>query len=194
VDYPVQDYEIIDFKAGDFKDNYNNYYCTMALRGISEAVTIATPDPTKFHTGMLLYGTIEHKISRAQKPYLKFKRMQKEDAPTAPRPQAEFMAPAAAPKKEWQPESPERQHSINRSVALNNAAAVNVGKTAEVVLATADAFYEWLDGSPVKTVSPEEERAQKQASADEARLRNTFQEDEVYPVEDEPIDLNQIPF
>jgi len=144
----ARDYEVLDFKKGTFKDDYGNWYCNMALKGVGEPVTIAVKDPTQFETGMTLYGTIETKTSRAGKEYLKFKREQKEES---------VGTQGVAQKGSWQPESPERQDSINRSVAINNAAVVfqGTGVEAERVIAYADSFYTWLTAARATTAVDE---------------------------------------
>ena len=141
-DYETKDYKVIEFKRGDWVDNFGNYWCDMALEGVSEPVRIAVKDPTQFESGQVLYGTIEHGNSKAGKPYLKFKRLKKEDGNAG-----------TETKREWQPESPERQDSINRSVALNNAAVIYQGSGVEPgdVTKTADVFYAWLKG-PIAAV------------------------------------------
>jgi len=132
----AQDYKVLDFKKGTYQDNYGNYWCDMALEGFGEPVRIAVKDPMEFSTGMTLYGIIETKTSQAGKEYYRFKREKKEEAASSEEPA----------KSAWQPESPERQDSINRSVSLNNAAVVfqGTGVEAEQVVAYADEFYAWL--------------------------------------------------
>lgn len=89
----AQDYEVLDFKKGIKQDDYGNYWCSMALKGVGEPVSIAVKDPTQFSTGMTLYGTVENKVSRAGKDYLKFKREKKE----------EVSSPGEPAKTSWQP-------------------------------------------------------------------------------------------
>lgn len=131
-----RDYKVLDFKKGTWQDDFGNYWCDMALEGVGEPVRIAVKDPTEFHNGMTLYGSLETKQNKNGSEYLKFKREKNEEAPEAP----------ATPAKSWQPESPERQENISRSVALNNAAAVFQGSGVEAddVLKVADKFYGWL--------------------------------------------------
>lgn len=77
----AQEYEVLQFKKGDFQDNYGNYWCDMALKGVGEPVRIAVKDPTQFQDGMTLYGSVETKTSKAGKEYLKFKREEREEDP-----------------------------------------------------------------------------------------------------------------
>lgn len=77
----AQEYEVLQFKKGDFQDNYGNYWCDMALKGVGEPVRIAVKDPTQFQDGMTLYGSVETKTSKAGKEYMKFKREEREDDP-----------------------------------------------------------------------------------------------------------------
>jgi hypothetical protein len=101
----AQDYKVLQFKKGDFRDNNNNYWCDMALHGVGEPVRIVVKDPTQYHDGMELYGRVEEKTSQAGKQYLRFYREQKDDN------QASFTASTSTPpapsgqpvKKEWQP-------------------------------------------------------------------------------------------
>lgn len=170
-DYETKDYEVVQFKAGTFMDNYQNYWCDMALKGISEPVRIAVKDPTQFHDGMVLYGTIDHAKSKSNKPYLRFKRIEKKEE-SAPASLATDKAASG-----WSHENPERQDSINRSVALNDAALVyqGTGVAAESITEMADAFYAWLRG-PVGAVN------------------DVFGADTVHDVKDEPINLEDIPY
>lgn len=76
----AQEYEVLQFKAGDFQDSHGNYWCDMALRGVSEPVRIVVKDPMQFHDGMMLYGRVEDATSKAGKPYRRFYREQKPDS------------------------------------------------------------------------------------------------------------------
>jgi hypothetical protein len=153
----AQDYEILDFKKGTFQDNYGNYWCDMALKGFGEPVRIAVKDPTEFHEGMSLYGVVEEKESKAGKSYYRFKREKKEET-----------SASSSPSNNW--ESPERQDSINRSVALNNANILfqSTAADADEVLRIADKYYDWL--------------------------KNHQTTDVIEPVTDKPITLDDIPF
>ena len=192
-----QDYHVLQFKRGTWKDNNDNFWCDMALTGISEPVRIAVKDPQQFHDDMELYGVIEDATSQAGKPYLKFTRKKKEDDKSV---QAELIG-QASPKNERLPESPEKQHSINKSVALNNAVLLYANAANKSnVLAKANEFLGWLESTDPKVEAPsisqsvEEAQAQREAERDNERLHNTFQEDEVYQPGDDPIDINDIPF
>jgi hypothetical protein len=69
-----QEYEIIQFKKGDFQDNHGNFWCDMALRGVSEPVKIVVKDPTKYQDGDKIYGRITQETSKAGKSYQRFRR------------------------------------------------------------------------------------------------------------------------
>lgn len=108
----AQHYEVLDFKKGTFKDDNQNWWCNMALKGIGEPVSIAVKDPTQFHTGMTLYGTIETKVSRSGKDYLRFKREKEPEQPASSREPA---------KSSWQPRDDE---SIRAQFAIKTAAQI----------------------------------------------------------------------
>ena len=85
----AQDYEIIDFKAGDFKDHQGNVWVEVAFKGVSEPARWAMrPESVeKYTVGTEVYGHIEDATSKAGKPYNRFKTDKREDynqAPAAP--------------------------------------------------------------------------------------------------------------
>jgi hypothetical protein len=189
-----QDYEILQFKKGDFQDNFGNYWCDMALKGFGEPVRIAVKDPAQFEAGQTLYGTIETKQSRAGKEYYKFNRQKKEDEPYGSQ-----KSNTTSGKKDWQPRDDNAiraQWSIGQ--AMTHFAAKEEVKLADVEK-LAKALYVMVDRvkqdgiATEPDISPEELQARRETERDAERLRNTLQEDEVYmPVGE--INLADIPF
>jgi hypothetical protein len=198
-----QDYEVLQFKAGDYQDNNQNFWCDMALRGVGEPVRIVVRDPSQFHDGMTLYGKVTEETSRAGKSYLRFRREQKPEQTT---PQVVALgATPPAPKTEWQPKD---QNAIRAQWAIGQACGLCDKFEPNAILQVAQTLYEMVDvvkrpkaDAPEMGLTPEEEVAQKQAKADAERIRQTFSDGSPVPdvvIEDfdenEPIDLNSIPF
>jgi hypothetical protein len=77
----AKDYVIRDFQKGDFRDQNGNYWCDAAFEGVGEPVKMVVKDPMKFTNGMTVYGYIRGMSSKAGKPYQRFYRVQKEEAP-----------------------------------------------------------------------------------------------------------------
>lgn len=142
----MQDYKVLQFKKGDFQDNHGNYWCDMALEGVSEPVRIVVKDPSKYADGMELYGEVKEQTSKAGKTYLRFFRGQKE--------QQSFI------KKEWQPRDDSAiraQWAIGQSVVLYNANNEDsLGPHMNVIEAQAKELYAMVDRvkgeTPVKTL------------------------------------------
>lgn len=127
-------YRVTSFKTGTFKDDYGNTWCSMSLEGFGEPVTIVLKDPSTVHVGSELYGRIEQAKKKNGGEYWRFKKEQKEEAPTQ-----------ATEQKGWH-ESPEKQESINKAVALNNAVIyAGIEKlTVADTLNVAEQFVKWL--------------------------------------------------
>lgn len=184
----AQDYEVAHFKKGDFQDNFGNYWCDMALKGVGEPVRIAVKDPTQFHDGMILYGSIETKQSRAGKDYLKFKRMEKEEQ------QPPLSPTGGTTKKEWIPRDEDAiraQWAIGQSVILHN----HVDKSAEssapntnYIEQYAKELYAMVD----RVKAPTAKILDPSATAED--IQNLVQQDTVHDAADEPINLDDIPF
>lgn len=75
-----QEYTVLQFKKGDFQDAHKNFWCDMALEGVSEPVRIVVKDPTKYSNGMKLYGHITDEVSKAGKPYQRFRKAQQQES------------------------------------------------------------------------------------------------------------------
>lgn len=74
-------YEVTSFKPSDFKDNYGNTWCDMALLKFGEPVKIVLKDPSTVKVGDKLYGTINTQTSKAGKEYFKFKKEMPQESP-----------------------------------------------------------------------------------------------------------------
>lgn len=73
----AQDYKLLQFKPSDFKDQHGNTWCDAAFEGVSEPVKWVVKDPTKAEVGKTYYGEIVQKTSKADKPYQRFYPRQK---------------------------------------------------------------------------------------------------------------------
>jgi hypothetical protein len=183
MNYETKDYEVVQFKKGDFQDNYGNFWCDMVLRGIGEPVRIVVKDPTQYHDGMTLYGTIESKVSKAGKGYLRFKKVEKEETPP-------LSPTGGTTKKEWTPRDDE---SIKAQWAIRTAVEMfrNWNKERpelEEVEKTAKEFFSMIDR--VKTPGP---KIVDGMSAEQ--IASQFgNPDEVFNPGEEPISLSDIPF
>ena len=131
----TQEYELVDLRISDFKDDYGNSWVDAAFQGVSEPVKWVVKDPDTLKVGQKYYGRIDVKTSKAGKTYNRFYKEQKEDTPGTP-------------------ENASKEESIHRSVALQQAVAYTIGhKLPEKgVTELADTFYDWLVGK----VEPEE--------------------------------------
>lgn len=142
-------YKIVQFKPTDYKDQYENYWCDVAFEGVSEPAKWSMREESvpKWKEGMEVYGHIEEATSRANKPYNRFKT----DKVPEGAPEATPASPGGSKPSGGWTESPEKQQSINRAVALNNASVLfeGLGGGADVtnIIAIADTFYTWLSTS-----------------------------------------------
>jgi hypothetical protein len=170
-----QDYEILQFKPSDFQDQNGNYWCDMALKGVSEPVKIVVKDPTQFKDGQSLYGHITDETSKAGKAYRRFRREKK----------ADFHEKVG--KKEWTPRDDmaiRAQWAIGQS--MSHFATKDEVKLADVET-LAGALFDMVDrvkDSGLKATGVEGEQNQM----DEFK-------DKVVEFDDEaPINLADIPF
>ena len=153
------EYKIKDVKAGNiWSSGYGEMQSyTLVIDGVGEPVVLNKKVPVKQEpkVGDTLFGTLEEKTNGKGNVYMKF---------TAQKPPE---ATGQAQSSNWH-ESPEKQQSINRAVALNNA-VVTSGVTDDVakVLEIAGAYFGWLTNE-VKEVKEE--------------------------IKEEPISLDDIPF
>lgn len=141
-----QEFEIKNFQKGDFVDDHGNYWCSMALAGVSEPVRIVVKDPMQYRDGMTLYGHISDETSKAGKPYLRFRKDQRD----------EHQKPNQAPGEAGTPVSYEQrqdntQESIARSVALKAAVDfVNKHSEPSDVIMVAEQYLAWLTKTPIE--------------------------------------------
>ena len=132
------EYEIVDVKKGNqWSSGYGEMQSyTISLKGVSEPVVLNKKVPVKQepHVGELLYGSLEEKTNQKGNVYMKFS--------AEKRPEAAGQAQTS----NWH-ESPEKQQSINRAVALNNAVITSgVTEDYKTVIAIADIYLTWLSG------------------------------------------------
>jgi hypothetical protein len=156
------EYKIIDVKQGNqWPSPYGEMQSyTLALEGVGEPVVLNKKVPVKHEPkeGETLYGKLEEKTNQKGNVYMKF---------TAEKPPE---ASGQAQGSNWH-ESPEKQESINRAVALNNAVvSIGVTETAEPVLELADRYFAWLTKS------------------DKEKIEDVLGDTE------KPIDMSDIPF
>lgn len=136
------------------------------------------------------YGTVDLYQTRAGKTRKGFK--------SAPRPNPAYGAIQGAssgdmaPKREWQPDSPEKQDSIARSVALKAAVDFCRGSKYEDVLPLAENFLAWLKGSSATSQQPQAsgyEHARQQAQ----QIRERLPEPSVMPFEGSEWPIEDVP-
>lgn len=80
----AKEYKLVNFKKGDFQDNYGNYWCDAAFEGVSEPVRWVVKDPMTVEEGELYYGTITQETSKAGKEYNRFRKEQRPEATEQP--------------------------------------------------------------------------------------------------------------
>lgn len=133
-----QDYKITYFEAGNFTDDHGNTWCNVLFEGAqNEQIRIVVKDPSKHAIGQVLYGHIEEKMSKANKPYLRFIKDTK--------PEVGNQGRAVGSSSYSHDDS--TQESIFRSVALKAAVDYRKGTdryTASEVLKDADTFLAWF--------------------------------------------------
>lgn len=109
----MQEYKLLQFEIGDFKDPNGNTWCTAVFEGEGEPVKWVVKQPEKIVEGQSYYGEIVSKESKAGKPYQRFYKKQK--------PEGGYSGYSPSPKKEWQPRDDDRivaQWAVGQSVAL----------------------------------------------------------------------------
>lgn len=185
----AQDYKVLQFKKGDFQDDHGNYWCDMALEGVGEPVRIVVKDPTQFHSDMTLYGTIEDKVSRAGKDYLKFKREKREE-------QTEFhdraggqKAPQTQDDGYWDDKNAQIRAQWAIGQAVNFTGPENSMQDIENAAKTFFAMVDRVKGS--NGLKAEGVKVTPIESQDDLTKRPL---DNVLDVTDAPINLDDIPF
>lgn len=147
-------------------DQYGIYY---SVRFDGDAETYLWQAKTAPEESKAYYGHIEESKSGKS---LRFK---KDKAPEGPGPS----------NNSWQ-ESPQKQDSINRAVALNNAvvrAGQDGGIAGEIdVLGIADIYYQWLSGEEINSLK---EKKPKARDWENLHKRDIVQSaDELFPEEE----------
>jgi hypothetical protein len=184
-----QVYEVVAFKKGDFQDQNGNYWCDMALKGISEPVRIVVKDPTQFHDGMELYGHITDETSKAGKPYRRFRRDKQPDF---------HETAGGAPKKsEWIPRD---DSAIKAQFAIKAAVAAYAMPTLADTLkdpAALDVYFnnvEHFASQFYSMVDRVKDSGLKATGVEGQPVPDEFK-DKVVEFDDEaPINLADIPF
>jgi len=182
----AQEYILRSFEKGDFQDAHGNYWCTAAFEGFGEPVKWVVKDPTKPQEGRSYYGEITEQTSKAGKPYWRFYKKQRQDAPQN------------AAGTAWKDTSDGQRQGM----CMNNAAAyINLRNANEdmpakdwaaMVHEFAKALYELggLENTPEVEVA-----GQQRTLVEMFNETRAAREDTVHPVnEDEPINLDDIPF
>jgi hypothetical protein len=181
-----QEYKLRTFDKGDYTDPHGNYWCTATFEGLGEPVKWVVKDPTKVHEGQTVYGEIKEMTSKAGKPYMRFYKQQRPDGePTGNTPSSERSSGYK-----------DNSDGMRQGMCINNATQfVNVmserletpmapEEWAEAVYAHAQALY--LKGDLKKAAEVTNENLQSVGLA---------KQDAVYELnEEQPIDLNDIPF
>lgn len=143
-------FTVRDFKVGDFKDDNGNVWCNVVFEEQSSTQhRWVVKDPTTVHLGQKVYGHIEEKMSKANKPYTRFYRDKEPEEPTYTKD-----GDQSAQGK------PSTDESIARAVALKAAVewgayglAGNKIPTGVDVLKEANIFLAWLkQESPLGTM------------------------------------------
>jgi formylmethanofuran dehydrogenase subunit A len=125
----AQDYTLTYFRVSDFKDNNGNTWCDAAFDGISEPVKWVVKDPTTVVKGQQYYGQIVEAISKAGKPYLRFKREQRLEASTGNSPQT-FSKNSDAIRAQWA-----IGQAVQLAIADNLTDIVTIEATAKTLFA-----------------------------------------------------------
>jgi hypothetical protein len=157
MDNQPREYEIVHFEKSDFQDQNGNYWCNVLFKGAaSEPIKIVVKDPTDsvFSVGSILYGRITNETSKAGKPYNRFRREKKPDAPTTLGNDG-----STGNSQGWKSNDAGTQESIARSVALKAAVDSHSSGKVDDILKTAETYLAWLQGGavqkPVETVHNE---------------------------------------
>lgn len=168
----AQEYEITDFRKGDFQDQHQNFWCDMVLLGVGEPVRIAVKDPTQYQVGQKLYGRIDEVISKQGKPY---KRFFKEERPE----QQGFTGSSQSTGKSYDSEGQAWGNAVTNATNLvinTLEPGKNLDDATHLVLATAERLF---NGRGNKSGYD-----QARAKADELRpvaAGATFDDDEPLP-------------
>lgn len=196
----AQEYEVTQFKKGDFQDPHGNYWCDMALKGVGEPVRIVVKDPTQFHDGMSIYGNITDETSKAGKPYQRFRREQRPDDEQPSKPPVTYTKDKPT-EEYWEDKNSaiKAQWAIGQAIKLQTAFAVQKKDPALLASKEVEDAAKYLFGMVERvkgteapkapsspSVSVEDQVAQEQAKRD-ADLVHAFDDGT-------PVNLDDIPF
>lgn len=209
-----QDWKLLSFEKSDFQDTTGNFWCQATFEGFGEPIkwvmqakTVAT-----VQVGESYYGEIRDWTSAKGGVFPRFYREKREDGHTAPQhpaqgPQVEMIG-QPAPQREWV----DKSDTIRAQWAIGQARKWVTAHPSQVfddIPTEAKKFYALVDvilGSSPKAEAPltqsiEEQQAQREATRDAERLKQIGSEeppkswvDDIAPVGDEPINLDDIPF
>lgn len=133
------EYKIIDVKRGsEWSNSFGTFQSyTLVLENYGEPVGLnkKVPVSQEPQVGDILFGNVELKRNKAGNEYASFK--------AEKRPEGQVIPTTSS----WS-EDPNKQDSIHRSVALNDAALIfqGTGEPSSIILSMADDFYMWLKG------------------------------------------------
>ena len=189
----AKEYEVLQFKAGNFQDNFGNTWCDMALKGVSEPVRIVVKDPTTIKDGDTLYGEIKEQTSKAGKTYLRFHREKPED-------QQSFTPRGGSHKPSYQPRD---DAGIKAQFAIKAAIQYQPdGATLKDVEEAAIAFFKMVDR--VKNSEAVTDSAQGQTNPGTTKEFSNMEDAEFQSLvgsnisksldEGTPINMDDIPF
>lgn len=187
-----KEYEVLQFKIGDFQDNHGNTWCDMTLQGVSEPVRIVVKDPTKIKDGDKLYGEIKKQTSKAGKDYLRFYRETRPDDS-----QQGFGNRTGGAKPAWQPRDDSAiraQWAIGQAVTIHMTHAPSKGFTrSDEIEKTAKELFSMVDrvkGSVV-TGSTNPGETKEFSTMDDGEFASLMAKN---LDEGTPINLEEIPF
>lgn len=178
----AQEYEVTQFKVGNFQDPHGNTWCDMVLGGITEPVRIVVKDPNSIKEGMTLYGRVTEQTSKAGKTYLRFKREQRPEGQN-------HGGQYSGGKREYQPRDDaaiRAQWAIGQAVQIEIAAKKSGAIELDKILEYATDFYVMVDRVKDSGTTVESPKAQGGSGYEKAKqVANTLKArttDEVVPM------------
>lgn len=184
-----QEYTITSFKIGDFQDNFGNTWCDITLKDFGEPVKLVLKEPTKTKEGDTLYGSLSLQTGKSGKTYYKFRKELRPDGNTSP-----VSASTDKPGEEyWEDKNAaiRAQFAIKTAVSMiaPNVETFLKDKTKEETQALLESWAVWFYQAVDRVSGKDAQNQEKVAEDIKAKV------DEVFPVdEEEPIDLNDIPY
>lgn len=152
----AQEYKVLQFKVGNFQDNFGNTWCDMALEGVGEPVRIVVKDPSTIKDGDVIYGEIREHESKAGKTYQRFHKVMRE--------QQSFTKPDRQDDAYWE----DKNSAIRAQFAIKTA--VEWLKSQEAGIAdvenAAKMFYSMVDRVKTPEVKAEVKQEVKPESKD----------------------------